>query len=74
LKELSLKWWAREDSDTLGFLSAKRLPINEPVLINGPRSNAAIVGNEDWNSIQEALQLLAAPGMAESTREAWNAE
>jgi prevent-host-death family protein len=26
---------------------------HEPVLITGPRSNAVLVGEEDWNSIQE---------------------
>jgi antitoxin YefM len=36
------------------------------VLITGPRSNAVLVGEEDWNSIQETLHLLSAPVMRES--------
>ena len=31
---------------------------HEPVLITGPRSNAVLVAEEDWNSIQETLYLL----------------
>lgn len=42
---------------------------HEPLLINGPRSNAVLVGEEDWNSIQETLHLLSVPGMRESIRE-----
>ncbi len=41
----------------------------EPVLITGPRSNAVLVGEEDWNSIQETLYLLSVPGMRESVAE-----
>ena len=39
---------------------------HEPVLITGPRSNAILVGEEDWNAIQETLHLLSVPGMRES--------
>ncbi len=39
---------------------------HEPVLITGPRSNAVLVGEEDWNAIQETLHLLSVPGMRES--------
>jgi antitoxin YefM len=42
---------------------------HEPLLITGPRSNAVLVGEEDWNSVQETLYLLAMPGMRESIRE-----
>ena len=42
---------------------------HEPVLITGPRSNAVLVGEEDWNSIQETLYLLSVPGMRESVVE-----
>jgi antitoxin YefM len=41
---------------------------HEAVLITGPRSNAVLVGEEDWNSIQETLYLLSVPGMRESIR------
>ena len=39
---------------------------HEPVLIRGLRSNAVLVGEEDWNAIQETLHLLSVPGMRES--------
>ncbi|MDQ2899538.1 MAG: type II toxin-antitoxin system Phd/YefM family antitoxin [Acidobacteriota bacterium] len=42
---------------------------HEPLLITGLRSNAVLVGEEDWNSIQETLYLLSVPGMRESIRE-----
>ena len=41
---------------------------HEPVLITGPRSNAVLLGEEDWNSVQETLYLLGMPGMRESIR------
>ncbi len=40
-----------------------------PVLITGPRANAVLVGEEDWNAIQETLHLISIPGMRESIRE-----
>jgi prevent-host-death family protein len=46
---------------------------HEPLLITGPRSNAILVGEEDWNSIQETLHLLSIPGMRESIREGLSA-
>jgi len=39
---------------------------HEPVLITGPRANAVLVSEEDWNAIQETLHLLSVPGMRES--------
>jgi prevent-host-death family protein len=39
---------------------------HEPVFITGKRSNAVLVSEEDWRSIQEALYLLSIPGMRES--------
>jgi PHD/YefM family antitoxin component YafN of YafNO toxin-antitoxin module len=36
------------------------------VLITGPRSNAVLVDEEDWNAIQETLNLLSVSGMRES--------
>jgi PHD/YefM family antitoxin component YafN of YafNO toxin-antitoxin module len=40
-----------------------------PLLITGPRSNAVLIGEEDWNAIQETLHLLSIPGMRESIQE-----
>ena len=41
---------------------------HEPVRISGPRSNAVLIGEEDWNAIQETLYLLSIPGVRESVR------
>ena len=41
---------------------------HEPVQITGKRSNAILISEEDWRSIQETLYLLSIPGMRESIR------
>ena len=40
-----------------------------PVLITGKRTNAVLVSEDDWRSIQETVYLLSIPGMRESIRE-----
>jgi len=40
-----------------------------PALITGKRSNAILVSEEDWNSIQETLFLLSIPNMRESIKQ-----
>ncbi len=42
---------------------------HEPVVITGKHGNAVLVGEDDWNAIQETLHLLSIPGMRESIRE-----
>ncbi len=42
---------------------------HEPIQITGKRSNAVLIGEDDWNSIQETLYLISIPGMRESIRE-----
>lgn len=47
--------------------------VNEdsaPVAITGQRGNAVLVGEEDWQAIQETLFLESVPGLAESIRAA----
>ncbi|MFZ2055411.1 MAG: type II toxin-antitoxin system Phd/YefM family antitoxin [Candidatus Aminicenantales bacterium] len=39
---------------------------HEPVFISGKRSNAVLLSEEDWRSIQETLYLLSIPGMRKS--------
>lgn len=39
---------------------------HQPVQINGKKSSAVLVSEEDWRSIQETLHLLSVPGMRES--------
>ena len=41
---------------------------HEPVQITGKRSNAVLVSEDDWRSIQETLHLVSIPGMRESIR------
>ena len=41
---------------------------HEPVLIKGPRSNAVLVSEQDWNALQETVYLLSIPNMRESIR------
>lgn len=42
---------------------------HDPVTITGKRTNAVLISEEDWHSIQETLYLLSIPGMRESIRE-----
>jgi antitoxin YefM len=39
---------------------------NRPIQITGKRSNAVLISEDDWGSIQETLYLLSIPGMRES--------
>lgn len=41
---------------------------HEPIQITGKRSNAVLVSEDDWRSIQETLCLVSIPGMRESIR------
>ena len=41
---------------------------HEPIHITGKRSNAVLLSEEDWRSIQETLYLLSIPGMRDSIR------
>ena len=47
---------------------------HEPIQITGKRSNAILISEEDWNSVQETLHLLSIPGMRESIIEGLNAD
>lgn len=39
---------------------------HEPIQITGKRSNAVLVSEDDWRSIQETLFLVSIPGMRDS--------
>ena len=47
--------------------------IHQPIQINGKRSNAILLSEEDWKAIQETLYLLSIPGVRESIREGLDA-
>ncbi len=42
---------------------------HEPIQITGKRSNAVLVSEADWRSIQETLHLVSIPGMRDSIRQ-----
>ncbi len=42
---------------------------HSPVLITSMPTNAVLLSEEDWNSIQETLYLFSIPGMRESIEE-----
>lgn len=42
---------------------------HEPIVIAGQHSNAVLLSEADWTSVQETLHLLSIPGMRESIRE-----
>lgn len=44
----------------------------EPVLITSKRSNAVLVSEDEWRSMEETLYLYSIPGMVESILEAKN--
>lgn len=48
------------------------LETNKPIRISGKRSNAVLVSEENWNSIQETLNLTSIPGVQESIIEGLN--
>ena len=60
---------ASEAREKLYRLLDETAAAHEQVLITGPRSNAVLLGEDDWNAIQESLHLLSVPGMRESIRE-----
>jgi prevent-host-death family protein len=57
---------ANEAREKLDRLLEETTAAHQPVLIRGPRANAVLVGEEDWNAIQETLYLLSVPGMRDS--------
>jgi antitoxin YefM len=42
---------------------------HHPIIIEGRNSNAVLLSEADWASVQETLYLLSVPGMRESIRE-----
>ncbi len=42
---------------------------HQPIIIAGEHSNAVLLSEADWASVQETLYLLSVPGMRESIRE-----
>ena len=69
------------DSKHISFIEAQEKLLNlmeevnklhQPVTINGKNSNAVLISEEDWKSLQETLYLKSIPGMWESIEEGIN--
>lgn len=46
---------------------------HRPILITTKNQNAVLLSEEDWNALQETVQLLSMPGMRESIVREMNA-
>ena len=51
---------------TLYKLINETADSHEPVLISGNEANAVLISEEDWNAVNETLDLLSIQGMRES--------
>jgi antitoxin YefM len=60
---------ATEARSKLYRIIDKAASSHEPIIIQGKRSNAVLISEDDWRSIQETIYLLNIPGMRESIRE-----
>ena len=60
---------ATEARAKLFILLDQTAESHEPIQITGKRSNAVLISEEDWRSIQETLYLLSIPAMRESIRQ-----
>jgi len=60
---------ATEARTKLARLIDQAAESHKPVRITGKRNNAILISEEDWNAVQESLNLLSIPGMRESIRE-----
>ena len=63
---------ASEAQLKLGDLIEETGSSHNPIIIVGNKSNAVLISEEDWKSIQETLYLLSIPNMRESIREGLN--
>ncbi len=45
---------------------------HKPIIITSKDSNAVLLNEQDWASIQETLYLLSVPGMRETLKEGLN--
>ncbi len=59
---------ASEARQKLYRLIDETAAAHEAVVISGPRSNAVLIGEQDWNAMQETLYLLSIPRMRGSIR------
>ncbi len=55
-----------EARDNLYKLIDDAAQTHEPIMITGKRSNAVMIGEDEWRAMEETLYLLSVPGMRES--------
>ncbi|MEO1685147.1 MAG: type II toxin-antitoxin system Phd/YefM family antitoxin [Cyanobacteria bacterium J06631_12] len=58
-----------EAQNNLRELIKETANSHQPVIIKSDDTNAVLLSEEDWSSIQETLHLLSVPGMRESIKE-----
>ncbi len=62
------QWPLTEAQSNLQCLIDQVTQSHQPIVITGADSNAVLLSEEDWASIQETLYLLSVPGMGESIK------
>ena len=60
---------ATEARSKLYSLIDETASTHQPIVITGKRGNAVLISEDDWNAIEETLQLLSIQGMRESIKE-----
>lgn len=58
-----------EAQNNLRELIKEAANSHQPVIIKSDDTNAVLLSEKDWSSIQETLYLLSIPGMRESIKE-----
>ena len=51
---------------TLYKLINETADSHEPILVSGKKASAVLISEEDWNAVNETLDLLSIQGMRES--------
>lgn len=65
---------AAEAQNAIRDLIDETAESHRPILIRAERANAVLLSEEDWNALQETLQLLSMSGISESIRTEMNAD
>lgn len=63
---------ATEAGEKLDSLMEEAAESHEPIHIQGKRTTAVLISEQDWLSLEEMRYLQSIPGMVESIREAAN--
>lgn len=63
-----MEFTIQEFARNLEALLDRTAQDNETLLIKGAQGNAVVVSEEDWQAINDILQVVSMSGMAESIR------